>query len=299
MKKTYGSKPEGLHESLFLIEEEDIFSDLTDKKGTSLFLGKYMEKVVLEIFDKNGFFKKVQKEGLWPLDYELDSSAFPPLQKVLVFYKTKKPENIIMEFRIKERTFRFKNGLPTTISYSKFNFLSLEWLTIQNPLHRFSREKPPLPGQTYPGLNLGRGTVDIFADLGKLNHNNGLMAFPAFFHIALIIFPRCRFINPQKMGEVLAIWKTFGKMELGKLAWVVHLECLNRDDGRVYKWTSEEMVFPMCRELKKYFRSRTYKREVKEAMKRHTYTVDWEKFKRKFEEEMSSLESESNPMHSS
>jgi hypothetical protein len=101
------------------------------------------------------------------------------------------------------------------------------------------------------------------------------------------------------MGEVLAIWKTFGKMELGKLAWVVHLECLNRDDGTAYKWASEEMIYPMCKELKKYFRSRTYKREVKEAMKKHAYTVDWEKFERKFEAEMSSLETESNLKYTS
>jgi hypothetical protein len=293
MKKTYGSKPVGRHDSLFLIEEDDIFSDLTDKKGSSLFLGKYTENVVLQILDRNGFFKRVQKKGLWPLDYDLDSSAFPPLQKLLVFYKTKKPENVIMDLRIKEGVFRFKNDLSTTISNSKFSFLILDWLTVQNPLFRFSREKPPLPGQTYPGLNLGRGTVDIFADLGKLNHNNGLMAFPAFFHIALVFFPRCRFINPQKMGEVLAIWKTYRKMEFSKLAWVVHLECLKRDDGTVYKWDSEEMVYPMCKEMKKYFLHKTYKREVKEAIKRHTYTIDWERFGRKFEAEMSSIESES------
>jgi hypothetical protein len=299
MKKTYGSKPVGRHDSLFLIEEDDIFSDLTDKKGSSLFLGKYTENVVLQILDRNGFFKRVQKKGLWPLDYDLDSSAFPPLQKLLVFYKTKKPENVIMDLRIKEGVFRFKNDLSTTISNSKFSFLILDWLTVQNPLFRFSREKPPLPGQTYPGLNLGRGTVDIFADLGKLNHNNGLMAFPAFFHIALVFFPRCRFINPQKMGEVLAIWKTYRKMEFSKLAWVVYLECLKRDDRTAYKWDSEEMVYPMCKEMKKYFHSRTYKREVKEAMKKHTYTVDWERFERKFEAEMSSIESESNPTHSS
>jgi len=41
MKKTFGSKPEGRHESRFLIEEEEIFSDLAEKKGSSLFLGKY------------------------------------------------------------------------------------------------------------------------------------------------------------------------------------------------------------------------------------------------------------------
>ena len=299
MKKTYGAKPEGRHESLFLIEEDDIFSDLTEKKGSSLFLGKYTENVVTEILDKNGFFKKVQKKGLWPLDYDLDSTDYPPLQKLRVFYKTKTPENIVMEFRIKEGIYRFKNDLSTSTSDSKFSFLILDWLTVQNPLHRFSREKPPLPGQKHPGLNLGRRTGDIFADLGKLNHNNGLMAFPAFFHIAIVFFPRCRFINPEKMGEVLAIWKTFGKMGFSKLAWVVHLECLRRDDKTDYKWNSEEMVYPMSKELKKYFQSRTYKRKVKEAMRRYSYTIAWEKYEEKFEAEMSSLESESNPTHSS
>ena len=299
MKKKFGSKPKGRHESLFLIEEDDIFSDLTEKRGSSLFLGKYTESDVLKILDRNGFFKKVQKKGLWPLDYELDSSASPASQRLLIFYKAKRLENVIMDLRIKEGIFRFKNGLSPIISNAKFSFLFLDWLTVQNPLLSFSREKPPLPGQTHPGLSLGRGTVDIFADLGKLNHNNGLMAFPAFFHIALVFFPRCRFINPEKMGEVLTIWKTFGKVGFSKLAWIVHLECLKRDNGTVYKWESEEMVYPMCKELKKYFYSRTYKRKVKETMKRHIYTVDWESFERKFEVEMSSIEKDSYPTHSS
>jgi hypothetical protein len=299
MKKTFGSKPEDRHESRFLIEEEEILSELADKKGTSLFLGKYTENVVLEIFDRNGFFKKVQKKGLWPLDYELDSSAFPPSQRLLVFYKAKSPENVIMDLKIKEGIFRFKNELVATVSNAKFSFLFLDWLTVQNPLHRFSRERPPLPGQTHPGLNLGRKTVDIFADLGKLNLNNGLMAYPAFFHIALVFFPRCRFINPDKTGEVLAIWKTFGKLGFSKLAWIVHLECLKKEDGTVYKWESEEMVYPMCRELKKYFHSRSYKRKAKEAMKKKAYKIDWEGFAQKFEAEMASLEGDSNPKPSS
>ena len=299
MKKMSGSKPEGGHESRFLVEEDEIFSDLAEKKGSSLFLGKYTENVVLEILERNGLFKKVKKKDLWPLNYELDSSDFPPLQKLLVFYKTKKPENVIMDLRIKEGSFRFKDELAATISDAEFSFLILDWLTVQNPLRRFSREKPPLPGQLYPGLNLGRRTVDIFADLGKLNHNDGLMAFPAFFHIALVFFPRCRFINPDKMGEVLAIWKIFGKVGFSKLAWIIHLECLRKDDGTVYNWESEEQVYPMCKEIKKYFHSKIYKQKVKEAMKKHSYNVDRDGFARKFEAKMSSIESDSSPMLSS
>ena len=299
MKKTAGSKPESQYKSRFLIEEEEIYSDLAEKKGSSLFLGKYTENVVLEILERNRFFKKIKRKDLWPLNYELDSSDFPPLQKLLVFYEAKTPENVIMDLRIREGRFRFKDELASSISNAEFSFLILDWLTVQNPLRRFSRERPPLPGQLHPGLNLGRRTVDIFADLGKLNHNDGLMAFPAFFHIALVFFPRCRFVNPEKMGEVLAIWKTFGKVGFSKLAWIVHLGSLRKDDGTVYKWESEEQVYPMCKELKQHFHSKAYKQLTKDAMKRHSFTVDLDGFARKFEAEMSSLEQDSKSTISS
>jgi hypothetical protein len=124
------------------------------------------------------------------------------------------------------------------------------------------------------------------------------MAFPAFFHVALIFFPRCRFVNPDKMGEVLAIWRAFKNVGFSRLAWAVHLGCLEREDRSIYQWKSEEQVYPMCRELKNYFRSKSYRRSIREAMARHTYIIDWPKFEPKFEEEISSLERDSRPPES-
>jgi hypothetical protein len=121
--KTFESKPGARPQSLFLVEEEDVYSDLTIKKGTTLFLGRYEESVILEILERNRFFKKVRK--------------------------------------------------------------------------------------------------------------------------------KCS----------------------------------------VYKWASEEQVYPMCDELKGYFHSRAYKRAVKDTMGRHNYVIDWERFKLKFDEEMASLSS--------
>jgi hypothetical protein len=106
-------------------------------------------------------------------------------------------------------------------------------------------------------------------------------------------------INLLNMNEVLAIWKTFGTVGFSKLAWVVHLECLRKDDGTFYRWESEEQVYPMCKELKNYFHSRAYKRKVKEAMKGNIYSIDWERFETKFEAEMSSMESYSRATHNS
>ena len=115
------------------------------------------------------------------------------------------------------------------------------------------------------------------------------MAFPAFFHIALIFFPRCRFINPQKMGEVLAIWKTYGKMGVSKLAWIVHLDCLREKDGKIYEWTADEQVLPLAKDLRNYFDSKAYEEKVKITQKRLSYSIDWECYRRKIRKEESGL----------
>ena len=68
----------------FLINEAEIFSELADKSGTALFLGKYPVSAVLSVLKKRNFFKEAQKRKLWPLEFDLDSSNFPPLQRFRV-----------------------------------------------------------------------------------------------------------------------------------------------------------------------------------------------------------------------
>lgn len=81
----------------------------------------------------------------------MDSSEFPPLQRFQIFHKEKKQENMIVDMKIKERKLKPKKDITSVFSISEFKFLILEWLTLQNSLQAFSPEKPPLPGQTYPG----------------------------------------------------------------------------------------------------------------------------------------------------
>ena len=129
-----------------LFEEEDIFADLIEKKGSSLFLGKYSLNEVLAVLSKRNFLKDARKRKLWPLAFELDSSEFP-LQRFQIFYREKKPENLIVDLKIKEGTFQPKKELTVSAFLKEFRFLILDWLTLQNPLLNFTPEKPPLPGQ--------------------------------------------------------------------------------------------------------------------------------------------------------
>ena len=143
-------------------------------------------------------------------------------------------------------------GSPNSV----YKLLYLEWLTLQNPLLQFTPQRPPLPGQVYPGLKLGKKVLDIFTYLARLNHDDGIIAFPCYFHNALLFSRFLQFVRPEKQGEILAIRKSFRDVSFVQLAWIIHLNCLCTDEGKVFEWKAEEQVYPMNNVLKKHFNSK-------------------------------------------
>ncbi len=265
----------------FLIREEEIISELTNKSGTGLFLGKYPLNAVLAVFKKRNFFKDAQKRKLWPLEFDLNSKNFPPLQRFRIFFRIENTKEVVVDLKIKESRTNIKNEIGFDWPLPEFNFLVLEWLTLQNPLQEFSKEKTPLPGQKYPGLSLGKKVVDLFLYLARLNRNDGILAFPSYFHNALLFSRYFRFLNPEKKAEILAIRRTFPKLSFKELAWIVHLDCLRMNGKDIYKWTAEEQIYPINKLLEKYFNSKQYKDKVKETQKNIVYSIDWEAYERK------------------
>ena len=280
--KLFGPKVRPFGTDVPLVEEGEIFATLAERKGSFLFLGRYSLNEVLAVMKKRSFLKDALKRKLWPLDYELDSREYP-LQRLQIFYKDKSPENLIVDLKIREAEYPLKvrlGGLNAVLSPKS---LVLEWLTLQNPLEEFNDKSIPLPGQLRPGLSLSKKVMDTFIYLARLTRKDCLLAFPAFFHNALLFSRYFRFMNPEKEGEVAAIRKAFSHMPFKHLAWVVHLNCLRRKDGSVYEWRSEEQVYPLNRALKEYFESRDYRERVKAAQRGLEFVVDREGFRKKAE----------------
>jgi hypothetical protein len=282
MKRKPIKSVEGLSDATsFRINGDDIMADLTEKKGSTLFLGRYPMSAVMAALEKKSFFKDAKKRDLWPLMFELDSSEYPPLQRLQIFFQKKEMANLIVDLKLRELVFQSKNHLAKVSSSSAFQLLYLEWLTLQNPLLQFAPQRPPLPGQMYPGLKLGRKVLDMFTYLARLNHNDGIIAFPCYFHNALLFSRFLRFVRPEKEGEIIAIRKSFRSVPFVQLAWIIHLNCLRTGEGEVFEWNAEEQVYPMNNVLKKYFESREYKERVKAAASRLKFTIDWDCYEKK------------------
>jgi len=274
------NKGDALARGSAFLAEEDLFGGFARVKGTSLFLGKYSLAEVGAVLGKKGFFKESRKRGLWPLTFDMDSSEFPA-QRFQIFYLDKRPENLIVDLKIKETTFHLKNSLIYGVLPQDFRVLAFEWLTLQNPRLHFTPQKPALPGQAAPGLSLSKKVMDLFTYLGRLLGLDGLMAYPAYYHNALLFSRYFRFVNPEKWGEVLAIHRSLPEVPVKQLAWIVHWNCLRDNNQNVYEWKAEEQMCALNKNLRKYFGSKIYQMRVKHTLKKLSFSVDWETFRHK------------------
>lgn len=271
MKKT-DTKVMPLWDESPVFEEKDLLVDRTSGRGSLLFLGRFSLKEVQAVLGKRSFFKEAKSRALMPLEFRLDSSEYP-LQRFQVYHRIAVPENLIVDLKIREMEY-VPRPPAGTAALPPQKCLALEWLTLQNPRLSFSERKAPLPGQQYPGLGLGKKVVEVFTHLGKVTEKDGILAYPAYFHNAVLFSRFFRFYNPVKEGEVSAIRRLFRKITLKQLAWIVHLNCLRRGDGSVYEWAAEEQVYPLRRPFREYFESRAYRNRVKAVEKEAVFTLD-------------------------
>jgi hypothetical protein len=263
-----------------LLAEEELFSGVGRLQGSSLFLGKYSLAEVVAVLGHKNFFKEARKRSLWPLEYGVDSSEYP-LQRFRIFHRSPSPDNVIVDLKIREGRLQVKNHLTLGLSSREYRVLVFDWLTLQNPLLRFGPNRTPLPGQEHPGLGLSRKVIDIFTYLARVMGMDGMVAFPAYFHNAVLFSKFFCFVNPDKAGEVESIRRDFRAVSLKKLAWVVHWGCLRDKAGRPYEWAAEEQVFPLSKPLRRHFRHQIYRMKARYSFKRRHYTIDWECFNRK------------------
>jgi hypothetical protein len=266
-----------------LVGEKDILSDLIEEKATCLFLGRFSMPEVQAVMGKKNFYREARNRGLLPLLFDLDCSDYP-VQRLRIFHEEKDPDRLIVDLKIREGRLTPRPHLHLPTHFFEHDYLVLEWLTLQNPLLSFSEKRPPLPGQQHPGLGLRKKVVDVFVYLARLLRKDGLLAFPAYFHNAVLFSRFFGFLNPLKMAEVLAIEKAFPKIPFKHMAWIVYLNCLRQEDGRVYEWKAEEQVYPIRKELKEYLDSKKYKRQVKQGLKGRSFTIDWDAYDRKLDQ---------------
>ena len=138
-----------------------------------------------------------------------------------------------------------------------FSVLVVEWLCLQNPRGRFSRDMPRLPGQRWPGLRLAYTMHNLTQLIAQRLEKDGVVNVPELYHLALL-YRRSgyRFTSARHRALVEELERQTAGLKVAAVAWaverglvrVVDAAC-GAPEARGWVYEPAEMVVPLSPRL--------------------------------------------------
>ena len=249
------------------ITQEELFNDLTTSRGTSRFLGVFSTRGIEFTLRKFGYFDHLKPVGLAEPIINLDTDDS---YKHRIQVNHPIGEGLLLSGEIIMRRSTFESPPLGDKKYPPADLLVIEWFLLQNPLKKFSRRRPQLPGQDYSGLGISKIIFEIFYWMAKRLGADGVVLVPNYLHTGIFYGRRFLFINPKRQGTLFAIDKTRNiKYSLNQLSWACtegHL--INRKTDSAFIWKPAPMILPVSKLAREYFGSEIYTNKVKSHQKK-------------------------------
>lgn len=247
-----------------LISEVELFNDLTSSRGTSRFLGVFSIKGIEFILKKIGFYDYLKSIGLPKPIIKLDTTDSYK-HRIQVFHKIK--GELVLSGELVMRRSSFKTPLLGDKIYPPADLIIVEWFLLQNPIRKFSRRRPQLPGQDSPGLGFASTIFEIFYWMSKRLRADGVVLIPNYLHTGIFYGRRFIYVNPKKQGVLTALDKMCNlTSSLAQLSWAcAEGQLINQNTNSIFIWKPSPMVMPTSKPAKEYFGSENYINVVKSA----------------------------------
>ena len=220
------------------LTEADILGGFGADARRSLFLGHYSHHAVELTLEWTGVLDRLRKMGIANPVVDLDLEN-PGGHTLRVF-----PDSRMSEILIELRVRRDRRSIP------RMELLSLEWLLLQNPRAAFSGSRPPLPGQSHPGLGLLPDIISLLILICDQLQLDGITFVPSQYHLAVKGRRFLRFLEPQDEGWVRALQVPLANLPLSHATDLVS-EGMLRDSltGETVAWRPMQMVLPISERL--------------------------------------------------
>ena len=217
----------------------------------SRILGDLKERGLQALLEERGYADfQVEMERLSPFEEGLSLSARHPGLATRAS---------LMELRAHWGTLRLPNPTPG----KECRALVWDWIELTDPVAKFSPSRPPLPGQTAPGLSLFRPLAELVCGYVADTQAQALVAVPQYYHNAVLYVTepglRFRFLDPLRHGQLLAQMRDLNRLGLAQASWGFEerrIESLAPDSPPEqwcpHSWTPAELVLGLCREVRNY-----------------------------------------------
>lgn len=136
----------------------------------------------------------------------------------------------------------------------------VEWLAMQNPLAVFTKRRPRLPGQTYPGSGFGRATENLLIIAAQRLRRHALIHIPERFHLAeLYRRGGSRFIDEECDVLFEALYDATRHLSFAERAWAVDRGFVYDEASRApIKMKPTEMALPLSKEISEHIADRGF-----------------------------------------
>jgi hypothetical protein len=251
-----------------------------ERRGTQFFLGFYSKPGIKLALERYGVFAELKKRGFRNPKLEINTTD-PFQQRLCIYSQGKKKKDLLVEVVLKRRHFTTYTDFPSKINGRSYEFLCVEWMSMQDPRATFTHKRPRLPGQKYPGLKTGRFAFELLTLTCKRLRLAGILNVPEYFHNAQMYSKTFHFLNPEFEGKRRAIERDLLKNNcLADVSWAIDLHCVKEND-QPFKWLVSELIMPLDRDLQDYFSSTEYQNRLSSSATNYKYTIDQARWKNK------------------
>ncbi|NMO21513.1 deacetylase [Pyxidicoccus fallax] len=159
--------------------------------------------------------------------------------------------------------------------------LYVDSLLLQNPARHFDWNRPPLPGQSHPGLSLSGQILDLLLLMTRRIGAEALALVPSTFAAAGVYERRFLFVDGEAQGRFLALKGAGQGRPRWLVAWAVELGCMKDAEGRPAPFLPTPMLSPLSSRLIHHFDARTWDDALQVAARR-LLTLDEEALQQRF-----------------
>lgn len=172
----------------------------------------------------------------------------------------------LIDLRLAEGTTLSEEPLLRASGLEVLSFLSIHWLSLQDPRRAFTPERPQLPGQRYPGLGLARPMVERILLWARTWGKDGVLNLPEYYHNAVFYARAFRFIAPERQGRFEALRRDLGQLPVAQASAAIEQgRVLEEPWGAPLRWEPGEMVTPLSDGVRGFLDSRAYQAATAKA----------------------------------
>ncbi len=239
-----------------------------------LFLGFYTEDGLRTAFERYGFFADLDELGFPDTKLEIDIQSTD--EHLLRVWDVHTPKYPLLELVARRGSIRPNEELCERLNGLHLNVLEIEWLQLQNPTVDFQPDRPPLPGQRFPGLKVGHQVLEMLRLACKRLGLDALATVPSYFHNALFYSEEFWFFDPHVQGIFLALCRDVLPQAFASPAaasWALLWQMVVDDSDEIFPWFHEVQVAPVSDRVLAYYEADTYNKEVQTTLSTHSFRV--------------------------